>query len=202
MFSGPPLTENQPQQSEDLDPIVDLLLQGHPIGWLDGRTEFGPRALGARSILASPLHLDAVTRINQLKGRHEFEPLALAVPEEDAPDLFIIPESARDLAPFMLTTAYPTPHQRAALTPVLHQDGTTRVQVVKQALTPRLHALLHRYGQRSGLPLLVNTSFNPRGDPMPATLTQAFPLAERLGLTYLAVNGRLLPQPWMLTSAP
>jgi carbamoyltransferase len=65
------------------------------------------------------------------------------------------------------------------------------VQVVRPALTPRLHALVRRFAARSGLPLLINTSYNPRGEPMPATLAQALPMAERLGLSHRAINGRL-----------
>ncbi|HET7767901.1 MAG TPA: carbamoyltransferase C-terminal domain-containing protein [Chloroflexota bacterium] len=206
LFSGPDVAgdaaalhragwQKHPGIQDDLHTLVEALLQGHPIGWLDGRGEFGPRALGARSILASPLIPGAVTRVNQLKGRHEFEPLALSVPEEDAPSLFVVPEPARDLSQLMLTTSYPTPGARPKLQHVLHRDGTTRLQIVKPSLTPRLHALLRAFGERSELPLLVNTSFNPRGDPMPATLTQALPMVDRLGLSYLAINGRLWMSP-------
>jgi carbamoyltransferase len=201
MFSGPALEEDgaalhragwQEGPSDDsLDGIVDALLQGAPVGWLDGRLEFGPRALGARSILASPAHQDVVARVNQLKGRHPFEPLAVVVPEEDAAAVFAIPPPARGLATLMLTTVSPTAAWRGALAHVLHQDGSARAQVVRPALTPRLHALVRRFAARSGLPLLINTSYNPRGEPMPATLAQALPMAERLGLSHLAINGRL-----------
>ncbi len=201
MFSGPAVAEDadalhgggwQAVGTPDaLDGIVDVLLAGAPVGWLDGRLEFGPRALGARSILASPASRDVVARVNSLKRRHEFEPLALAVPEEDAAAVFAIAEPARDLATLMLTTASPTPAWHPVLAHVLHQDGTARVQVVRRALTPRLHALLRQFAARSGLPLLINTSFNPRGDPMPATLAQALTMAPRLGLSHLVINGRL-----------
>lgn len=209
MFSGPALFDDgnalhragwQPDDTSDpagnpagdpLDRVADVLLEGEPVGWLDGRLEFGPRALGGRSILAAPAPPDVVTRINRLKGRHEFEPVALAVPAEDAAALFAIPEPARGLATLMLTTAAPTPSWRAALAHVLHQDGSARVQVVQRAVTPRLHALLRRFAARSGLPLLVNTSYNPRDEPMPATLARALPLADRLGISHLSIDGRL-----------
>ena len=201
MFSGPLLEEDagalreagwrEAGARDAFDEVVDALIEGAPVGWLDGRLEFGPRALGARSILASPMPQDVVTRVNQLKGRHAFEPLALAVPQEDAADVFVIPEPAHSLATLMLTTAVPTATWRAALAHVVHRDGSARVQVVQRAATPRLHALLRAFAHRSGVPLLVNTSFNPRGDPMPATLGQALVMAGRLGLAYLAVSGRL-----------
>jgi carbamoyltransferase len=203
MFSGPAMVEDEAalrhagwqatttRDGDALDGVVDVLLQGAPVGWLDGRLEFGPRALGARSILASPARPDIVPFVNGLKGRYGFEPLAVAVPAEDAAALFTIPEPTRDLATLMLTTAVPTTGWRDRLAHALHQDGSARVQVVRPDLTPRLHALLRRFAARSGLPLLVNTSYNPRGEPMPATLRQALAMAERLGLSHLVVNGRL-----------
>jgi carbamoyltransferase len=117
--------------------------------------------------------------------------VALAIPEEDAPAVFAIPAPAQHLAPLMLTTASPTAGWRAALDHVLHQDGSARVQVVRRALTPRLHALLRRFAERSGVPLLINTSYNPRGEPMPAALEPALAMAARLGLSHLAINGCL-----------
>jgi carbamoyltransferase len=205
MFSGPAIEEDElalrdagwerAPTGDSLDPVVDALLRGEPIGWLDGRLEFGPRALGARSILASPVRRDVVARMNQLKGRHAFEPLALAVAEEDADSIFAIPAPAQDLATLMLTTASPMPSWRSRLAHVTHQDGSARIQVVRPSLTPRLHALLRRFAVHSPLPLLINTSYNPRGDPMPAALDHALTMATKLGLSHLAIGGRLWRHP-------
>ncbi len=180
----------QPKAAPDpLATVAGWLADGVTVGWVDGRCEFGPRALGRRSLLASPLVRDAVERINRLKGRYWFEPLALAVPADRADEIFVIPPSGRGLTPYMLMTVRPRPAWLRQLAHLLHGDGTVRAQTVAKEDHPRFYALLQRVDAESGIPLLINTSFNPRGRPMPATTEQALPLARELGIRHLAIDG-------------
>jgi carbamoyltransferase len=143
-----------------------LLLQDKIIGWFQGRMEFGPRALGARSILASPLKPEMQQRLNELKDREDFRPVAPVVPVDDLADWFMPAEANRGEAPFMLFI-YDVPEEQARRIPaVCHTDRTARVQTVRRDTNPRYHDLLKAFGRRTGVPVLVNTSFNVRGEPM------------------------------------
>jgi carbamoyltransferase len=179
----------QRQRTSGLSTVSRWLVEDGPIGWLDGRCEFGPRALGRRSLLASPLQRNIVERVNQLKGRLWFEPLALAVPLECAEDLFNIPIAGRGLTPYMLITVRPRPAWRGRLAHLLHADGTVRLQTVNRADHPRFHALILEIERLTAVPLLINTSFNPRGRPMPATTEQALLLADTLSIRHIVVDG-------------
>ncbi len=174
-----------------LPDIVQMLVQGDTIGWIEGACEFGPRALGRRSLLAAPLSEDAVSRLNTLKGRFWFEPLAVSVTSERADELFDIPPSGHGLTPYMLMTVRPRSAWRDKLSHLIHADGTVRMQTVQEGNHPLFHALLAQIEQKTGLPLLLNTSFNPRGLPMPATMDQAFSLAEKLGISHISIGGIL-----------
>lgn len=171
--------------------IIEVLIQGDAVGWIEGPCEFGPRALGRRSLLAVPLSEDAASRLNTLKGRFWFEPLAVSVTTERADELFDIPPSGHDLTPYMLVAVRPRSAWRDKLSHLIHADGTVRVQTVQEGDHPLFHALLTRIEQKTGLPLLLNTSFNPRGLPMPATADQAFSLAEKLGIRHMSIDGIL-----------
>lgn len=176
-------------KNDSLTTVARWLVEGEAIAWLDGRCEFGPRALGRRSMLASPLRLDVVERVNQLKRRHWFEPLALAIPLERAEELFDIPVAGRELTQYMLITVRPRPSWRRRLEHLLHADGTVRLQTVSREDHPRFHTLLLEVERLTDVPLLINTSFNPRGWPMPATIEQALPLADELGIRHIVVDG-------------
>ncbi len=142
-----------------------LLADGKVIGWFQQRMEFGPRALGARSILASPLDAGMQARLNQLKDREDFRPVAPVVTEEAAADWF---DGARD-APFMTFTFRVRAERAAQIPAVRHVDGSARVQTVSAQQNPALHALLQAFAARTGVPVLVNTSFNTRGEPIVCT---------------------------------
>ena len=151
---------------ERLDNIAeqtaDLLAQGQVIGWFQGRMEFGPRALGARSILASPIPADMQARLNEIKDREDFRPVAPVVMEDRATDWFV----GAHPAPFMLFV-FDVREDRAAQIPaVRHVDGTARVQTVNRRQHPLYYDLLAAFERRTGVPILVNTSFNTRGEPM------------------------------------
>lgn len=156
---------------------ADLLAEGCIIGWFQGRMEFGPRALGARSILASPTQAAMQARINELKDREDFRPVAPAVPEEHLADWFAPAQANGGSAPFMVFVYQVLARQAARIPAVCHVDGTARVQTVSRASNPVFHRLLSAFGQRTGVPVLINTSFNVRGEPIvctPKDAVQAF----------------------------
>lgn len=156
-----------------LDRVVDLLTQGKVVGWVQGRFEWGPRALGHRSILADPRRAEMKDTINiKIKFREPFRPFAPSVLEERASDFFILPSSGRNLpARFMLYVA-PVRHPES-IPAVTHADGTGRLQIVSQSAAPRFHRLVERFGEATGVPVLLNTSFNLRGDPIVNTPAEA-----------------------------
>jgi len=174
------------RESELLTATASLLDQGMVIGWCQGRMEFGPRALGSRSILADPRDGQMRDQINRLvKKREEFRPFAPAVIAERAADFFDLDVPS----PFMLETVAVRPG--ASLPAVTHVDGTARVQTVSADVDPRFHALLARFGELTGVPVLLNTSFNVRGEPIIADEMDALSCFVRARLDIL-VAGDLL----------
>lgn len=146
---------------------VDDLAGGRVVGWFQGRAELGPRALGQRSILADPRGADTRDRVNaRIKFREAFRPFAPAVTAEAADHYFDIHPALRGPVQHMVATATVRPEHRAQLAAVTHVDGSARVQVVHADTAPRFHALLTAFGARTGLPVLLNTSFNLKGDPI------------------------------------
>jgi carbamoyltransferase len=144
---------------------ADLLAQGKIIGWFQGRMEFGPRALGSRSILASPVSPDMQARLNEVKDREDFRPVAPVVMEEAAPDWF---EHA-DYSPFMLFVYRVKADKKDRIPAVCHVDGTARIQTINRQQHPRYYDLLQAFEQRTGVPVLINTSFNTLGKPIVCT---------------------------------
>ncbi|SAL74992.1 carbamoyltransferase family protein [Caballeronia telluris] len=141
---------------------ADILASNRVIGWYQGRTEFGPRALGARSILASPVDPGMQAKLNEIKDREDFRPVAPVVMEEHANDWFV---DAR-VAPFMLFIFDVRPGKEKQIPAVRHVDGTARVQTINREQHALYYDLLAAFKARTGVPVLVNTSFNTRGEPM------------------------------------
>ena len=141
---------------------ADILAQGKVIGWYQGRTEFGPRALGARSILASPVDPHMQAKLNEIKDREDFRPVAPVVMEEHASEWFV----NASVAPFMLFVFDVRADKAARIPAVRHVDGTARVQTVNRRQHALYYDLLDAFCKRTGVPILVNTSFNTRGEPM------------------------------------
>jgi carbamoyltransferase len=141
---------------------ADLLAQDYIIGWFQGAMEFGPRALGARSILASPISPGMQDRLNDIKDREDFRPVAPVVLEEEASKWFV----NAGVSPFMLFVYDVRPDQAHRIPAVRHVDGTARVQTVNRAQHPLYYDLLKAFQRRTGVPVLVNTSFNTRGEPI------------------------------------
>jgi len=142
-----------------------ILAQDKIVGWFQGRMEFGPRALGARSILASPLNADMQARLNEIKDREDFRPVAPVVLEEEAGRWFV----GGDVSPFMLFVHEVAPDKASRIPAVRHVDGTARIQTVNERQNPRYYQLLKAFQKRTGVPVLVNTSFNTRSEPVVCT---------------------------------
>ena len=154
--------------------IARCLAQGQIVGWFQGRMEFGPRALGSRSILADPRNGEMRGRINQLvKKREEFRPFAPAVTAETAAQFFELREGEESTHAYMLVVAPVRMAYRSQLPAVTHVDGSARVQTVAKADHPGFWRLLNEFGKISGMPILLNTSFNVRGQPIVRTPREA-----------------------------
>src|SRR5439155_21241094 len=134
-----------------IERVADELAAGRIVGWMDGACEYGPRALGHRSILAAPHDAGMRDRLNRdIKYREEFRPFAPVVPIEVADRFFDLPSGGARLARFMSGVFPVRPEWRAKLAAVTHVDGSARVQTLERSMAPRLHALLEAYGRRSG----------------------------------------------------
>ena len=156
------------KEEELIGYTVNCLIQGKVIGWSHGRMEFGPRSLGARSILADPRRPEMRDRINALvKMRESFRPFAPAVLESKAQEHFQLDHPS----PFMLETCKVI--SPLSLPAITHVDGSARVQTVRRETNPRFAALLEEFDRRTGCPILLNTSFNLRGDPIVCTTLDA-----------------------------
>jgi carbamoyltransferase len=164
---------------------ADLLAQGKVVGWFQGGAEFGPRALGNRSILASPGIPGLRDFINaKVKDREDFRPFAPAVLEHRAREFFEIDAAS----PYMILVGRVKPEHRDALSEVTHVDGSARVQTVSEAMSPRFFALLKAYEARTGRPVLLNTSLNKRGMPIVETPAEALELLLSTELDALVIE--------------
>ena len=156
--------------AETADPAAagaELLGRGLIVGWFSGRMEFGPRALGARSIVAGAARTDTVERINaKIKRRELFRPLAPAVLSESANEYFRLSPAGTLVYPFMLATAPVRPHRMARIPAVVHTDGSARVQTVDRATNPAFWRLIESYRKVTGVPVVLNTSFNHASEPI------------------------------------
>jgi carbamoyltransferase len=144
---------------------ANILAQDKIIGWFQGRMEFGPRALGARSILASPISPNMQARLNEVKDREDFRPVAPVVLEEDADEWFI----NAWYSPFMLFVYDVHPGKADKIPAVRHVDGTARIQTINQQQHKKYYDLIKAFKEKTGVPVLVNTSFNTLGKPIVCT---------------------------------
>lgn len=173
--------------------VVSRLVGGQVVGWMDGRFEWGPRALGHRSILADPrpaLMKDVVNA--RIKFREPFRPFAPSVLAERVEDFFVLPDAMQvDPARFMLLVVPVREERKDELGAITHVDGTARIQAVHREESPRYHGLIHRFGEATGVPVVLNTSFNLRGEPIVNTPAEAWSTFNRSDMDAL-VMGRFI----------
>jgi carbamoyltransferase len=165
------------------------LAQGKIIGWFQGRMEFGPRALGSRSILADSRDPEMTTKVNNaVKFREWWRPFAPSLLREVADEYL---ESATD-SPFMILTAQVKPEKRNIIPAVTHVDGSARPQTVDQDVNPLYWRLIREFGDRTGIPVVMNTSFNLRGEPIVATPSDAIRTFFSSGMDALMIGSFLV----------
>ncbi|HEV2379639.1 MAG TPA: carbamoyltransferase [Terriglobia bacterium] len=168
----------QVYDSEDrlLDRVVDHLKSGKVIGWYQGRFEWGPRALGNRSIIADPGNPDMKDIVNtKIKFREPYRPFAPSILAERAQDYFELEDPMRHYpARYMLYVVPVKEDKKHKLPAITHVDGTGRLQTVFRDQSPRYYSLIERFGQATGTPVILNTSFNLRGEPIVTTPANAF----------------------------
>lgn len=167
------------------------IAEGDIVGWFQGRTEYGPRALGNRSILADPRRHDMRDILNKrVKMRETFRPFAPSVLEEAVGDFF----QTSTPSPFMLLTAMVRPEKRDVIPAVLHVDGTSRLQTVSKRVNPRYWRLIDEFGRLTGVPLVLNTSFN-ENEPIVCTPQEAISTFLRTKMETLVLGDFFLRRP-------
>jgi carbamoyltransferase len=172
---------------------AELLERGAVLGWVQDRFEWGPRALGNRSILADPRRAAMKSVLNEkIKRREPFRPFAPSVLTERAAEWFDLPPAGGYALPFMLCVANVPDPARKLLPAVTHVDGTARVQTVCRALNPRYHRLIEAFAERTGVPVLLNTSFNLAGEPIVNTPAEALSAWQRSGMDALVIGDYLV----------
>jgi len=180
-----------------LDRAADLLAEGRVLGWHQGRFEWGPRALGQRSILADPRRAEMKDVVNvKIKFREPYRPFAPSVPVEHAGRFFETADRERQSpARFMLLVEAVKPGARGSIPAVTHVDNSARLQAVERTASPLYHELIGRFGRLSGVPVLLNTSFNLRGEPIVNTPAEAISTFGRSGLDALVIDKLILHKP-------
>ena len=202
------VAEREPDLDRLCRRVAALLDEGRVVGWFQGRMEFGPRALGNRSILADPRNPEMQRRVNlKIKYREGFRPFAPSVLAEAAAEIFDLPVAS----PYMLLVADVRPglrrplpagynemdlwqrlyHPRSTLPAVTHVDYSARIQTVHRETNPRYWSLIDAFRRRTGCPLLLNTSFNVRGEPIVCTVDDAYRCFMRTEMDFLVVGDHL-----------
>jgi carbamoyltransferase len=169
--------------------VAELLLDEQIVAWCQDRMEFGPRALGNRSILIDPRLADGDDRVNaEIKFRESWRPFAPSILERAIDDYLVDPFPDT----FMITSYEVREEKQDEIPAVTHVDGTTRPQVVKEEATPRYHELIDTFDRKGGVPLVLNTSFNLSGDPIVRSPEDAIGTFYNCGLDALALGDYLL----------
>ncbi len=182
------------EDGEVIERTVDLLTKGGVIGWAQGRFEWGPRALGNRSIIADPRRAEMKDIVNtKIKFREPYRPFAPSVIEERAADFFDLPGGSRQYPTrFMLLVTPVLEQGKLRIPAVTHVDGSARLQTVVPSTNPRYHALIRAFGEASGVPVLLNTSFNLRGEPIVNTPEEAFSTFARSEMDALVLDRTII----------
>ena len=180
-------------QSGLLGRTVDRLVAGKVVGWFQGRFEWGPRALGNRSILADPRRADMKDIVNnKIKFREPFRPFAPSVLEEAAGQYFDLPEPGHQMPARFMSLVVPVRPDMGKAIPAVDHMGTARIQTVRRDHNPLYYDLIQRFGEASGVPVLLNTSFNVRGEPIVNSPAEALNTFADSGIDTLVMGNYLL----------
>jgi carbamoyltransferase len=177
------------EDKELFESVAEFIAEGKVIGWFQGRSEFGPRALGNRSLLADPRRDDMKDIMNKkIKHREAFRPFAPACLEEKVKDYFV---EGRKL-PFMVFVLSAKKEVASKIPAVVHTDGTSRVQTVNKTQNPRFYSLISAFEKKTGIPMLLNTSFNDSGEPIVNTPAEALRTFKATNLDCLVLGSYLV----------
>lgn len=181
------------EEKELIKTVANLIYQNNIVGWFYDRMEWGPRALGARSILSNACNKDMQHILNlKVKHREKFRPFAPVVCDDDAQKYFECDEPIPEATEFMLMV-YPIKKEYQKIIPaVTHVDGSGRLQVIKREKNRRYYDLIKEFGKLSGVPILINTSFNIRGEPIVCTPHDAYRCMMGTGIDYLVMNNFII----------
>jgi carbamoyltransferase len=178
-------------ESELLQTVVQLLSENKVIGWVQGRMEFGPRALGHRSILANPKEKWMKDRVNEIKNREQFRPFAVSILQEHIHEVFDVPEK-NHYSPFMNFCFEVKKEWRKKIAAVVHADNTCRVQTVNEKDNGIYYRLIKEFYNQTGIPCLLNTSFNLSHEPIVEKVEQALDDFKVTNLDYLVFDNSLI----------
>lgn len=174
-----------------INEVVSLLEDYNVVSWFQGRLEWGPRALGNRSIIANPKKQETMDIINKkVKHREEFRPFAPSVLWERADEYFEIDYES----PYMLFVFDVLEEKREEIPAVTHVNGTSRIQTVKRDDNPRYHDLIKRFGEVTGTPVVLNTSFNVKGEPIVRSPENAYDCFSGTGIDFMAIGNFLVKE--------
>ena len=178
--------------AEICDAIANELSKGHIVGWFQGRMEAGPRSLGQRSILADPRKTQNRDKVNAIiKFREYWRPFCPSMAAEAAEIYF---EDFQE-APFMILSFKANDKLKKDAPAIVHVDGTARVQLVKKSVNPRYHSVISKFGEKTGVPCVLNTSFNVKGEPIVCTVNDALRTFWATGLEVLAIGDYMIKKP-------
>ena len=186
--------EHYDHEDQLLDQVVQRLQSGKVVGWFQGRFEWGPRALGNRSIIADPTNPAMKDIVNtKIKFREPYRPFAPSVIAEEAETYFDLPNAVNHYpARYMLYVVPVKEEKKEKLPAITHVDGTGRLQTVFEAQSPRYYNLIKRFGQATGTPIILNTSFNLRGEPIVTTPANAFSTFSRSEMDSLVLENVII----------
>ena len=185
---------------EDADALTDRtvrrLLAGNVVGWFQGRFEWGPRALGNRSILADPRRADMKDIVNtKIKFREPFRPFAPSVLAEEAERFFDLPGAEANMPARFMLLVVPVREGEQETIPAVNHMGTARIQTVHKDVSPLYYQVIQRFGEATGVPVLLNTSFNVRGEPIVNTPADALNTFANSGIDTLVIGNYISEKP-------
>ena len=183
-------------ESELLDMTVDRLESGKVIGRFNGRFEWGPRALGNRSILADPRSNEMKDLVNtKIKFREPFRPFAPSILAESTESYFDLPDAINNMAARFMLLVTNVHEDKQDLIPAVSHMGTARVQTVHKDTNSSYYQLIEKFGQSTGIPILLNTSFNVRGEPVVTSPDDALNTFRNSGIDTLVIGNHIVDKP-------